>query len=152
MSSYASAAQTITWNTLDLTEGYMGASLTKEGNLTQMDIDLLGNPCISTLANQSGTFTVTYRQGCESLRQLDLIAASQQLTGKLTAVPFSGIITFDDPIQESSFVGWNATLVSVGDSEWAAVAGERTVTFRVAKVINTSDILTTMAQLADYIV
>lgn len=151
MSNYASSSHTITWNKLDLTEGYLGASLSKAGQLAQMDIDLLGNPCVSTLADQSGEFTVNYRQGSSSLKKLDRIAAGQQLAGELVEIPYMGFITFKDPIQGDSFLGWQATLVSVGDSNWAEAAGERTVTFRVAKVINTDDPIQTMANLAGFI-
>lgn len=152
MSNYASSSHTVTWNKIDLTDGYLGANLSKAGDLIQMDIDLLGNPCVSTLADQSGTFTVTYRQGSESLKKLDRIAAGQQLAGELVEIPYMGFITFKDPIQGDSFLGWNAVLQSVGDSDWAEAAGERTVTFRVAKVINTDDPIQAMANLASFIV
>ena len=151
MSNYASASHLITWNGLSLNDGYLGASLTKAGDLQQMDIDLMGNPCVSQLADQSGTYELTLRQGSEALKRIDKIAAGIQLVGDVFEIPFQGIITHSDPIQGDSFVGWNAILTSVGDTNWAEAAGERTVTFRIAKVINTDNPLDVLANIKGFI-
>lgn len=151
MSNYASASHVITFQGEDLTEGYLGAEITKAGDLQQMDIDLLGNSTISQLADQSGTFTVTYRQGSESLKIIDKWASGIQLIGDSFKIPFQGIISHKDPINGESFVGWNAVLVNTGDRTWAASAGERTVTFRVGKVIETDDPLSILANIKGYL-
>lgn len=151
MSNYASASHSITYNGRDISEGYMGASLTKSGDLQQMDIDLLGNSCISQLADQSGEVTVTYRQGCESLKVIDQWANGVQLVGDSYELPFQGIFTHDDPISGNTFVGWNAVLVSAGDIAWAEVAGTREVRWRITKVLNTSDATSVMSAIKSYL-
>lgn len=151
MSNYASASQRITWNGVNLTDGYLGSNLSKAGDLQQMDIDLMGNACVSQLADQSGTYTITLRQGSEALKRIDQIAAGVQLIGDVFSIPFQGVITHEDPVQGASFVGWNACLVSVGDSDWAATAGERTVSFRISKVINTDDPISVLANIKDFV-
>ncbi|AUR89079.1 hypothetical protein NVP1121O_051 [Vibrio phage 1.121.O._10N.286.46.C4] len=151
MSNYASASHSIVFNGEDVTAGYLGATLSKAGDLQQMDIDLQGNASLTQLADQSGTFTVTYRQGCESLKLIDKWASGIQLVGENFALPFQGLITHDDPINGNTFVGYNAAIVNTGDRAWADVIGERTVTWRVAKVIETDNVVDVLANLQSFL-
>ncbi|AGG57820.1 hypothetical protein VPBG_00048 [Vibrio phage helene 12B3] len=151
MSNYASASHSLTFNKEDLTDGYLGASLTMAGDLQQLDIDLLGNGCWSQLADQSATFTVTYRQGCKSLEKIDSWASGIQAVGANFNIPFQGLLQHEDPIQGQSFVGFNAAITNTGDRTWAEAVGERTVTWRITRCIQTNDPIDVLANVAKYV-
>lgn len=151
MSNYASASHSITFNKVDITEGYLGASLSMEGDLQQLDIDLLGNGCWSQLADQSATFTVTYRQNAKSLETIDSWASGMQAVGSNFNVPFQGLLQHVDPVGGQSFIGFNAAITNTGDREWAEAVGERTVTWRITRCIQTNNPLDVLAQSTKYI-
>ena len=151
MANYSSAEHTLSWNGIKLSEGYEGSSITPNGDLVEVHFDLKGRMHKSRLANQGGVITVTYVQGCESLKKIDDVSSGLQLLGEFYETGFDGIFMFEDPVASNSFVAWNATLISTGDIENADVIGQRTPTWHCEKLIRTSSPLDVIANIAAYL-
>lgn len=150
--NYSSAGINITWNGLKLSNGYLGISVTPNGDTQQLDFDLKGRAVISRLANQGASLELEYRQGSQSLKDLDSVMAGLQLVGEAFELGFQGVLTIDDPTGAvGSFVAVNAVLANMGDETIGETVGSRTATFYCEKLIRTDNVADVLAKLASYL-
>ncbi|AGH32174.1 hypothetical protein VPHG_00107 [Vibrio phage 11895-B1] len=150
--NYASGGLTLSWNGIDISDGFQGLQVNRAGNLVDASYDLRGRRTLSTLANQSAEIVITYTQTDDTLKKLDTAAAALQLAREFISVPTEGVLIFKDVTGSTgSFVAWNLALLSTGDEEWADVVGTREVTFDCEKLIRTDDPVSVLANIASYL-
>lgn len=150
--NYASAGISIVYNGMNISEGFQGATTSKNNDLQEVSFDLKGRMTISQLANQGGTITITYTQTSESLKKIDAMSSGIQLVSEAYELPFQGILLFDDPTGNTgSFLAYNAVILNTGDEEWGSVVGERQATWSCEKLIYTDNPLDVLANIASYL-
>lgn len=152
--AYASQGFLFTWNTISLNTGWgtdQFLTVAHNGPLKELTFGADGSMTTSQLADQGGVINMTFMQTAKALTKIDEISAAEQLVGAAYVTPYSGLLTFTDPLNSvNSFVAYNTTLLETGSHEHAKVVGERTITWGCEKLIygNVSSIL---ANISSYI-
>lgn len=150
--NYASSGLTIAYNGQKLSEGFRGATTSKNGDLVQVDFDLQGRQTVSTLANQGGTINITYTQTSDSLKKWDKMASGMQLVKEFFSVPYEGTLVMDDPLgHTANFVAINCVILNTGDESWGDAVGEREISLSAEKIIYTDNVADVIANLASYL-
>lgn len=136
---YASGNFKAAWNGVKLNTGWgddQFLTVTPNGALKEVAIGADGFMSISKLADQGGTITMTFKQTAEVLKDIDKIAAGEQLVGEFYELPYTGAFTFEDPSGNvDNFYAHNAVLIDRGTHEHQKVMGERTITWACERLI-----------------
>ncbi len=154
--NFASGDLTITWNGIKLNSGWgedVFFTATPNGPLKEMTIGADGNGTISKLADRGATLELTLVQtAVKQLKDISKIAAAETLVADAAQLPFAGIFTVEDPLGNcANFVCLNATLVDMGSHSFGKTVGERTITWKCDKFIETDSIESVMSNISSYI-
>lgn len=152
---FASGRLLITWNGIDLSEGWgedTFLTITPNGDIREVMIGADGNGTISELADMSATIELTLSQTADVIKTINKIEAAERVVRDNTGVPASGFFTVEDPLgSTANFVCLETVMLSSGAHEWAKTAGERVFRWHTTRYIPTDDPATVLSNIQAYI-
>ena len=149
---YESGNVEVTWNGVDLSEGWSEDSFLdiqpiSERNSTTFGAD--GQMGVSKMANRGATITMTFQQTSETNKKIAKLASAQDKIGGI--IPISPFTVKDKTGGSAHFVALNAVLTEVAGHTFGNAMGEKSWVWTCESYFETDNPLDLIAGITDFL-